>query len=203
MNVKPGDLFFGLMDFLSFIVPGFIFCTTLPAYTGWEVPLFLNPMNENAGAFVWVCLFVASYVLGHFLHHLCAMILNPLYDKTYMRSKSAKHRTFIQAAELKIEEKLPFDKNHLKVAEAFLKMHNPSLIPDLEKHEANSKLFRSICMLSLYLCFYPGLFNPEKHWPTIGALFFISVMSFAKFANQRWTHRFLVYQYFLLANRED
>lgn len=197
MNVKPGDLFFGLMEFLAFIVPGFILCVTLPPYLFCQIPGFLDITNEKATTFAWVTFIMVSYILGHFLHHVCALTLNPLYEVTYMKLKLRKHQTFIESAENEIKSKLPFHSDYLKIAEAYLRVNNPALISDLEKHEANSKLFRSLCMLSLYLCFYPHI-----HWTLRAILIIVSFLSFTKFANQRWRHRFLVYEYFTIATRK-
>lgn len=192
MAIKPSDLLFGLMDFLAFIVPGFVLCVTLPDYVCWKIPT-LHLGDQGNSAFLWCLVFVISYILGHFLHHISAMLLNPIYDKTYLTYKSRKHSAFIILAENSIRRKLPFHNNYLKLAEAYLKVSHPSLIPDLEKHEANSKLFRSLCILSIYLCFHPCM-----QWPLIVVLIGTSLLSFTKFANQRWTHRFLIYQYFLI-----
>ncbi len=194
MILKPGDLFFGLMEFLAFIIPGFILCATLPAIVGFSVPDFLNIVVNDVTAFAWFFFVMISYISGHFIHHICAMTLNPIYEVSYLKWKLKKHKSFISKSEATIEEKLSLQTDQLKAAEAYLKMNNPTIVPELEKHEANSKLFRSLCLLCVYLCFFPCL-----NWTVIISLIIISVLSFTKYANQRWTHRYLVYQYFLIS----
>lgn len=193
MNVKPVDLFFGLMEFLAFIVPGFILCITLPIYLNMEIPDYLDVKSPTPTFFSWFAFFMISYIIGHFIHHICAMILNPLYKITYFKSKLREHQTFITLAENRIKEKLPMHSDYLKITEGYLKLNHPTLVPELEIYEANSKLFRSLSLLALYLCFYPNI--PII---TIPILVIVSILSFTKFANQRWTHHFVVYQYFLL-----
>ena len=195
MILKPGDLFFGIMEFLAFIVPGFVLCATLPEIANFNVPDFLDVKSKNATAFAWFSFILISYISGHFLHHISAMALNPTYKISYLKLKLKKHRTFISKSEEAIGEELPLQTDRLKAAEAYLKINHPSIIPELEKHEANSKLFRSLCLLCPYICLLPCL-----NWIIVISLIAIAVLSFTKFANERWTHRFLVYQYFLITN---
>ncbi|WP_281321819.1 hypothetical protein [Flavobacterium aestivum] len=193
-NLKPGDFFFGLMEFLAYIVPGFILCITLPIIKKYCVFDSLNIAENEATAFTLLSFILISYILGHFIHHICAMALNPIYEIVYLKRKMKKHASFINESEEVILKKLPVQIDLLKASEAYLRINHPNLIAELEKHEANSKLFRSLSLLSLYLCFFSSL-----NWIIISSLIVISILSFNKFANQRWTHRYLVYQYFLIA----
>ncbi|WP_291147912.1 hypothetical protein [Flavobacterium sp. UBA7680] len=195
MSFKPGDLFFGLMEFLAFIVPGFILCITLPFILHYPVKEYVEIKNDTVITFFWVSLVLVSYITGHFLHHICALVLNPVYKNTYLKWKIGKHIEFVTKVETQIDQKIPILSDHLKKAEAYVKMNSPVIIPELEKHEANSKLFRSLCLLSLYLCLLPCL-----NWYGRAVLIIISFLSFSKFANERWNHRYLVYQYFNLIN---
>ena len=202
MNLKPTDLFFGLIEFLAFIIPGFILCATLPYYLDyylyWGIPHWLDITDENASAFVWIAFVMVSYIAGHFLHGICAFLFNPLYERTQKKYKLRKYKGFIDQAIQTVEDKLPLHSNHLKAAEAYLRVHQPSVIADVEKHEANSKLFRSLTFLSLYLCCYPRI-----EWITGLPLIAIAALSFMRFANQRWTYHFLVYEYFCIVSKKD
>ncbi len=193
MNLKPGDLFFGLMEFLAYIVPGFILCITLPVYFKLSFPIDIDIRIKEATLFSWFAFIMISYIMGHFIHHLCAITLNPIYKFTYLKYKLKNHEPFIKLAEQSIRDKLPIHNDYLKISEAYLRLNYPSLVPELEKYEANSKLFRSLTLLGLYLCFLPDL-----NGPAITLLLIISILSFTKFANQRWIHRFTVYEYFVL-----
>ena len=193
MNLKPGDLFFGLMEFLAYIVPGFILCLTLPIYFKMDFPIDVNVKIKNATVFSWFAFIMISYIMGHFIHHLCAITLNPLYKFTYLKYKLKKHKSFITLAEQSIKDNLPMHSDYLRISEAYLKLNRPLLVAEIEKYEANSKLFRSLTVLGLYLCFLPDL-----KLPAILLLLIVSILSFTKFANQRWTHRFAIYEYFLL-----
>ncbi|MBZ4037454.1 hypothetical protein K6T82_22020 [Flavobacterium sp. 17A] len=196
MNFKPGDLFFGLMEFLAYIVPGFIFCVTLPLFFNCRIDDFCDLKNNQTSTFGWVSLTLVSYIVGHFIHHLSAIILNPLYTVTYLKWRRKKHEYFITEMEKQINEKISISSGGpLEKAEAYIKVNNPTLIPELEKYQANSKLFRSLSLLCIYLCFIPNI-----NWWARMLLIPISYLSYHKFANQRWNHRALIYQYFNLIN---
>lgn len=183
------------MEFLAFIVPGFILCITLPFILGYCLPEPFDIMKKEPITFAWVSFLLISYIMGHFLHHICALLLNPLYNKTYFIWKKNKYKDFITKSEKLIGDKIKVHNGYLKTAEAYLKVNHTSLIPELEKHLANSKLFRSLCLLSLYLCFLPNI----DCWTRFFLILF-SCLSFSKFAHERWSHRISVYRYFNLVN---
>jgi hypothetical protein len=192
MTVKPGDFFFGLLEFLAFIVPGMILFATIPEIVTNQLPDFLKIIgNENVTPFGWVSFILLSYVYGHFIHHFSALLLNPVYKRTYFIKKKKKHNLFIENVENSIKKELPDYTDMLRIADAYVRTKQPSITSELEKYEANSKLFRSLCLLSLYVCFYPNLSISVRI-----VLIIISVLSFSKFANQRWTRRLVVYEYF-------
>lgn len=198
MNVKPGDLFFGLVDFLAYIVPGSVFCLTFPAYFGSEKLAMIDVTCASPTVFSWFVFILASYVAGHFVHHIGAMLLNPLYVRTYEAHKRKKYKDFIQATERLISEKVPLHDNLFKTAEAQLRFNHPTLVPELEKHLANAKFFRSLCVLCLYLCFYrtvTGIMIPF--------LVVLSCFAFLRYASQRWTYHFKMYEYLALSYQQS
>lgn len=190
MTVKPNDLFFGLKEFLAYIVPGFIFCATLINYVQSFIPEYLDITLKEPKGFAWISFMMISYLIGHFLHHICAMTLNPLYEATYLKIKRKKHRDIISATEVYLKTNWPEHTNYIKVAEAYLRLNRSELFVDLEKHEANSKLFRSLVLLSVYLCFHS--FNEQI---IILLLITVAILSFMKFANERWNYQLKIYQY--------
>lgn len=194
MSFKPADFLIGIVELLAFIVPGVIVFTTLPKIISWNIPeIFRIVDNPNVSILGWLNLIFVSYILGHFIHHISALILNPLYKKFYLSAKRKKHAAFVNKAEQAIGTMIPEHIDILRVAEAFVKTQQPTLIPELEKHEANAKLFRALTILLLYLCFYPD----SSIWFKI-ALILMSILSFSKFSNQRWTQRLVVYEYFTI-----
>jgi hypothetical protein len=196
MNFKPGDLLFGLVDFLAFIVPGMVLLLTVPEVTSWKAPKMLDVANgEPVTALDWISFILMAYIFGHFIHHISALILNEIYERTYFRLKRKKHVRFVDSVEESVQRIIPLHLDLVRVAEAYIRCEQPSLIPELEKHKANAKLFRALSLLCLYLCFYPNV-----GWLGVLSLMVFSLLSFSKFANQRWRHRMLVYEFFSILN---
>ncbi|BFM41486.1 hypothetical protein CFS9_01270 [Flavobacterium sp. CFS9] len=193
MIVKPGDFFFGLMEFLAYIVPGFVLSITLPIYLNIGIPCYLDVKRDDPTIFSWIAFILISYIAGHFIHHLCAMLLNPLYEISYAKIKQKEYHEFLNLAENAIKERFSFHSDYLKIAEGFLRLNHSGLVAEIEVYEANSKLFRSLTVLGIYLCFFP-----KMPIAVVVILVIASFFSFLKFANQRWTYRFVVYEYFLL-----
>lgn len=192
MTFKPGDFFFGLFELLAYIVPGMILFATLPEVLRWNAPQYLNILNNSQVTTVgWVVFILVSYIFGHFIHHISALLLNPIYTATYYKKKKNKHNAFIMSTEHLIKKAMPNRLDLFSSAEAYISCKQPSLISELEKHSANSKLFRALSILCIYLCFYPQI-----NWAGIVILIVLSFLSYSKFAHQRWCQRLLAYEYF-------
>src|SRR5688500_17695405 len=156
MNFKPGDFLFGIVDFLAFIVPGMILLLTVPQMTSWEVPKTFDIANGGTvTALGWISFILIAYILGHFIHHISALILNEIYERTYFRLKRKKHLRFVDSVEKSVQQIIPLHLDLVRVAEAYIRCEQPSLIPELEKHQAIAMLFRALSLLCLYLCFHP------------------------------------------------
>lgn len=196
MNLKPGDFLFGIVDFLAFLVPGVIFLVTLPEVVGIVFPEQVGGSAAESDTINVLLFIVLSYVFGHFIHHLGALTLNPVYKYTYFKGKIKKHADFIQHAEKSIERMLPQHSNPVRAADGYIRCYQPSLIPELDKHEANSKLFRALALLCLYLCFYTHTLVPWQ----VPLLLMLSLLSYSRFANQRWKRQLLTYEFFTILN---
>lgn len=195
-NLKPGDFFFGLFEFLAYIVPGMILFATLPEVLRWKAPgFFLILNNSQVTAVGWVVFILVSYIFGHFIHHISALILNPVYNATYYKKKKSKHHAFIIRTEHLIREAMPNRMDLLSSAEAYISCKQPSLLSELEKRAANSKLFRALSILCIYLCFYP-----QMNLAGVLVLIVLSFLSYLKFVSQRWNQRLLTYEYFAVLN---
>jgi hypothetical protein len=89
MNMKPSDLFVGVIDFFSTLVPGaiaaFFLSSEMPTPAGW-------PSIEHGSAEGWVVFAVVAYVLGHLIAAVGSALLDPLYDRVYVRWRRASSR---------------------------------------------------------------------------------------------------------------
>ncbi len=200
-TLKPGDFLFGIVDFLAYLVPGMIVYSILPDLIPLNIPKFLAlPTDENISTVGWISFLILSYVLGHFVHHIGALIFNSIYKKTYFVLKSKKHSAFIKEVEARISS-LEYFKSHSDVtraAMAYIRCKQPDLTGDLDKHEANSKLFRALTLLCIIFCFHPSIKAQGNTIYLMNLLLLIlfSILSFSKFANQRWKFLLLTYEFF-------
>jgi len=201
MNFKPGDFLFGIIDFFAFLIPGMVFILTIPGIGEKNIfdsckYLIVNstqkynlPIEINLFSFIML-----SYIAGHFIHYFSAMAFSWINTKTYQKYKYHEYKSFIDDAKNIIETKIPLQSKHLRAADAYIRVNKPELIPQIEKHEGTSKLFRSLALLFIYLCFrYPELPMIVK----VGFIVF-AILSFNRFAQQKWRRELLTYEYFVM-----
>jgi hypothetical protein len=142
MSAKPKDLFLGVMDLFAILLPG--------AVLGFFfVDLVEQPLLGDHPSHVteWVAFVVASYVLGHFLSLLGSYVLDALYDKLKGRFFEPERRESLFKRSLVELKKLDIvDDSALKWAISVIAVSRPELMPDLERKEADQKLFRSLAI---------------------------------------------------------
>lgn len=182
---SPGDLYIGVLDFFAILLPGVI----AVAFAFYEWPPHSIPFQT----WQWVALLVAGYIVGHLLHALGGLILDPLlYDRlfkptpnlqdcplikdakpgaltkyrhdncklfAYARKlieesdcyREGKPERLLASEPLKQEtysgEMLSGPVGPYKWARAWLRLHNQEATAELERLEADSKLFRSLGIL--------------------------------------------------------
>jgi len=83
MDYKPVDLFVGVVEFFSILLPG-AFLTFMVAHLVSHQLLDVFPELTNSTV-AWAAFVFASYFLGHVVYGLAALPLNYLYAKTYRR----------------------------------------------------------------------------------------------------------------------
>ena len=195
MNFKPGDLLFGIVDLFAFLVPGSILLITLPlvSHIHLNYHCFLDDLSKYNISGINTALFILmSYIAGHFVHSVSALAFKKLCLVTYLKHRRNEYAYFIADAKQKLAIKFPVSSSPERMADAYIRQKQPSLIIDIEKHVATSKLFRSISLLCLYLCFYPKI-----GWGILFLLLF-SVLAFYRFAQQKWREELLTYEFVII-----
>lgn len=86
--MKPSDVFVGVIDFFSTLVPGAI-ATFFLITTSWFHPPAHWPYIERGSIEGWVVFLVSAYVLGHLIAAVGSSLLDPLYDRVYVRWRRA------------------------------------------------------------------------------------------------------------------
>lgn len=87
--MKPGDVYVGVIDFFSSVIPGAIAAFMLMT-SGWIVRPQAWPRLEWGSPTGWVVFLVAAYLLGQLLSALASVPLDYLYDRAYAKWKRAR-----------------------------------------------------------------------------------------------------------------
>lgn len=174
---KPNDVFIGIIDFFAVLVPGVVAVLVVC----WAIN-FRFPEKQEA-PFLGVVL-VAGFVLGHILHgmgsFLDIFIYDPLFkplddnakvhglrrrsyfranDKLHLVSKNliifAVHNTSAAGAKDPGTKTGQLPTGVYQWARAWLRIHSPEATAELDRLEADSKLFRSLSVIALaiLICF--------------------------------------------------
>ena len=165
---KPTDLFIGIIDFFAVLVHGVVAVLVI----GWAINFPLSGKQEVS--FLGVAL-VAGFVLGHIVHGLGSFLDIWVYDpffkhwtpkgeahglrrKAYFRSNdkiylASKKLITFQAHDAPTSGGLPV--GVYQWARAWLRIHSPEATAELDRLEADSKLFRSLSVIALgiLICF--------------------------------------------------
>src|SRR5947209_940645 len=81
----PPDLFVGATQLFAVVLPGAIFTFLCVPFRDERLPAILGRIPE--GAERWIAFGVTSYVVGHFLFAIGSLILDPIYDRFYAKTK--------------------------------------------------------------------------------------------------------------------
>jgi hypothetical protein len=174
---KPNDLFIGIIDFFAVLVPGVVAVIVV----GWAVNF---RMPEKQDVFFLGTILTAGFVLGHILHGLGSFldifVYDPLFKplgaeqkahglrrKSYFRSNdklyvASKNLIAFPVNDIAAggDKDLGTKTGQLPVgvyqwARAWLRIHSPEATAELDRLEADSKLFRSLSVIGLavLICF--------------------------------------------------
>src|SRR6185437_6035944 len=184
---KPTDLFIGVIDFFAVLVPGVVAVIAV----GWAMKF---PLPEKQDASFLGAVLVAGFVLGHILHGLGSfldvLVYDPLFkpldhnqdvhglrrrsyfranDKLYGAAKSlitySAHEGSADAGQDLGTRPRQLPTGLYQWARAWLRIHSPEATAELDRLEADSKLFRSLSVLAL------GVLVCFKLFPDAAAVF--------------------------------
>jgi hypothetical protein len=197
MDAKPSDFFVGAMDFFAIFVPGALLAFLLVPWAAREVfgPV-LPALDTDAKA--WIAFVVASYVLGHLLHHL-GSVLDYTYDHVYVKAKRKHGEEWLltktkelMAKDLGAKENLP---SAFYWAGSFVRLRSSTAALELDRSGGDSKFFRSLCLVALagaLVLLWKGLLIPAL------AALLVAAFSWVRFTKRRWDTTQRTYEYFVL-----
>lgn len=174
---KPTDLFIGVIDFFAVLVPGVVAVIVVAWTVNFQMP-------EKQEIFFLSSILVAGFVLGHILHGLGSfldiLVYDPLFKpldekesahglriRSYFRANDKLYRASKSLITFPVRDgfvgggkDLGAQMGELPVGvyqwtRAWLRIHSPEATAELDRLEADSKLFRSLSVIALaiLICF--------------------------------------------------
>jgi ADP-ribose pyrophosphatase YjhB (NUDIX family) len=210
MNFEPQNLFIGLIDFFSVLMPGAILTYLMKSFLGSR---FLgNEYGGISGTEGWVVFLFSSYLLGHFIF-LVGSRLDKLYDairkatyqeqiKRLAKGKALSLKTyrwlaqcfFKKDADRAVDQAVRIKEYYLdplnassaintfQWCKARLILEHPEAMATIQRFEADSKFFRSLLVV-LCILFPCGLVTSRPE------IVFVSVpliaLAFWRYVDQR------------------
>jgi len=195
MDVTPNDLFLSVNDLFGVLLPGGMLLLLL-AYTGDKhlLPRLTAVTDDKAR---WLAFLLAAYLLGHVIG-LFSPSLQFVYDKTYRPVFGKNLRSYRSRAEDQAAVFLHGGYRRgddvLLWARSVVELKNPQASADLDRVEANIRLFRGLAVVS-FLAVSRCLWR--RKWPQAGASFLLIVVCLFPFFDLQTTRETKTYQYFI------
>jgi len=166
---KPGDLFLGVVDFFSTLLPGVLLALLVlkaveqscsSSHSGSILcQVFHEVPHESAQG--WVAFGVVSYILGRFVFLVGAFFLDDFYDHTYRRW----YRKKADPLRDRVAHAYSLGESILAWATAIVRLESPSASAEIDRLEADSKFFRSlgvVLLLAMVVVAFGAPTNPES-----------------------------------------
>jgi hypothetical protein len=203
MIQKPSDFFFGIVDFFAILMPGALLVFLLSDLGTSLFGDVLPPLSTDAAK--WIAFGVASYVLGHVLHHLGSIVLDWAYDKVYVKRwkrKEGEERLLTKAREL-MAAALGKDKDMTSAfswAGSYVRIRSDAAGRELERLGADSKFFRSLALVAMVAV---GVFAAESAFGAIAVSIVLLAFSLWRFFDRRWRATQLTYEYYIMLSMQS
>lgn len=202
MSLKPSDVFIGVTEFFSIMMPGALLSAALAESVSGRMfgPILMNLESEAAR---WAAFLVASYFLGHFAH-MIGSYLDPLYNRYRQhRRPREKNHLYHAACALRLSQLSALgdspDKakelvNTFKWSKAFINLRSPAAAAEVARLEADSKFFRSAVVVLGVIAIVQGM---GGQWVVAAVCGALGAGSFMRYADQRLKSTDQAYTYFL------
>lgn len=202
MSLKPSDVFIGVTEFFSIMMPGALLSAALADGVSDRLfgPILMSLEGETAR---WAAFLVASYFLGHFAH-MIGSYLDPLYNEYRERRRPRQQDHLYHAARaLRLNQLAALgdsaDKakelvNTFKWSKAFINLRSPAAAAEVARLEADSKFFRSAVVVLGVIAVVQGM---GGHWIATAVCGALGAGSFLRYADQRLKSTDQAYTYFI------
>jgi len=204
---KRGDFYASIVDLFAVILPGSVATALLLASANNNIPREAFSLPDSAVG-QWFAFIVASYLLGQVVF-LLGSFLDGLFD--HLRKWRLEHgaisaidndQLFFAVQILKNktfdDELTPVPLNNFQWAKSVLVQKDQHAIAEVNRLEADSKFFRSLCVVSFLAIFIVGI----KSNDLIGLiLIVITLMCFLRYYERRLKSNTLAYLHLLTLHR--
>lgn len=146
---KPADLYVGVMDFFSILLPGAALVALLVGSGLVDEVLVLLPLREAVAQYA--AFLLAAYAAGHVLFLMGSLLDEVVYRPIRLhfwpnRNGDAYQQAgLLRRAAIGGTDTLPM--NTFAWAKSYLMLHWPAAAADVQRYEADSKFFRSMVPL--------------------------------------------------------
>lgn len=185
MATKPADFFIGVVDLFSIFLPGALLSFLFLGVARQNIIGKLVPDIEGAAA-NWMAFALVAYLLGHFASLVGAVILDRIYDQTFVKYKR-RHGDHLYNYARKLKANVLGDKDNIanayKWARTNVRLRNGNGTTEIDRLEADSKFFRSV---SVVLGVSTIVFATGGGWKISLASALLTVLSCWRFADLRW-----------------
>jgi len=184
---KANELYLSIVDLFAIILPGAIIAFAVKqGFDGQG----LNGLSLP-GAEGWAVFLAASYVIGHLVSAIGSLLLDKIYDTGYklLKQHSEYFRIRIRAKDVVQSTLKSFyseKDNALEWAGIFARLASPAASTEIDRLEADSKFFRSLCVVLIVgwpiyiyiVAFLRPPENPPACWMRILALTLCAISLF-------------------------
>lgn len=225
MNLKPSDIYLGVIDFFSVLLPGGMLTYFLAGVFYVRVFGEGKIFSEPATGFVeWTAFLLVAYIVGNLVFAAASFldltydkvlrkIFQPKYDLSYKTARRLQWKHFDtdeKLKELRIKNELSEEDyneilknpqreifNAFKWSQHFLLFKKPEALAEIQRIEADSKFFRSLVVAFLIIAVL--LFWQLK---IIAAIVFIvfSGLCYYRYGELRFKSTQKAYQLVITAN---
>lgn len=209
---KPGDFFIGVTEFFAVLMPGAVLVFLLAPEFARQLPQ-AAPADEIQG---WVAFLVASYIAGQLLYALGAL-LDPFYDHVYLRVRRRDHFKTARFFRTKPAKSADTDLEPTLLGRAYAladedsegtslydwilsltRLRIPAAAAEIDRYQANSKLFRSLPFVFVVAAILMARDNVEGG---VTAALLAAALSVYQYCELRWGATKRAYEYYLLFHR--
>lgn len=199
--MKPADFFIGVMEFFAILMPGAVL-VYLMLVLAPQLTTAFEPQLGASTLVKWSAFAVSAYVAGHVLHHI-GSVLDDWYDHGFAMHKRrfGDERLLLDARDL-VRTELGGSLEGISTFEwagSWVRAHSDSAGAELERSGADSKFFRSLCIVSGIAVV---VFLLQGAVFTAMGLMALSVFSYRRFCKRRWDTAQRTYEYFVMLYRE-